>query len=115
MSDKIKIQITISPTILRKLEEQLEAMKIAEASSEISSLPKIDTVEELIESYIEQLTRANDDFVNMKDKLEEVYQTFEQKGINLSEIFNSLYSSNNKEKEEKTTETKIKSSQNKKS
>lgn len=104
MKQKVKIEIHLSEEILQKLKEQLASMKVAEASLPENNFPKINTIKELIEAYVEQLTKANDDFSNMKDKLEDVYEVFQQKGINLTEIFNSLYKTN----ETKTSSDKTK-------
>lgn len=103
--DKISLTIEIDERTMKRLEKQIEAFKTGPFSAKQYS--NVSSVEDLIAILAYNLAYAEDEFSKVQEKMGDVMRSFEEKGINLDELFKSVFKSSAKdEKDKKTTEKK---------
>lgn len=86
MSDLISLNIKITKNCFEKLKEQLDFAK----DSGITAFENVSTVEELITKYLEQMSGGDEQFKQIQNKMQEVLQALNDKGIDMMDVFNSL-------------------------
>ncbi|KMZ96305.1 hypothetical protein PVNG_02443 [Plasmodium vivax North Korean] len=95
--EKLVITLKIRKKLYEDLSTQLETLKVKSATD----VQNISTVEDLIVFYLDHLTLEGEKMKKLEKKMQDIFNTLKEKGIDMLDLFN-LMGDRSKDEEEET-------------